>query len=157
MRNHLLKMFAYESWANRKLLEALSSQPTLPPLTQKLCGHIFAAHQFMDKRLHSVPLNFAEYNFFPDYSLDQCKTLSEEYGVMWPELLRGLPEPISEQTVSTYAPDGTPRKTVVVDLMTHLCTHSIHHRGQIAMDMRAAGLTPVATDYVIFCRETAHP
>jgi uncharacterized damage-inducible protein DinB len=154
MRDYLLKLFAHDQWANRKLLETLEAQPWVPPRSRQLCGHIFAAHQFMNKRLHSVPANFAEFDFFPDYSLDRCRALSEEYGTRWLEYLRVLPEPLTEQAVSFFAPDGAPRKTGVVDALTHLYTHSIHHRGQIAVDLRAAGMEPVATDYIIFCRET---
>jgi len=153
MRDYLLKLLVHDYWANRRLFESLDALPWVPPRTRQLCGHIFAAHQFMDKRLHSQPVDFAAFDFFPDYSLDRCKALSEEYGARWPKFVKLLPEPLSEVSVSFYAPDGTPRKTAVVDALTHLYTHSIHHRGQIAVDLRASGMEPVAMDYIVFCRE----
>jgi uncharacterized damage-inducible protein DinB len=155
MRDYFLKLFAHEHWANAQLLTALRAVPEVPVRTRELVPHIFAAHQFMDKRAHSETVNFWEYDFFPKYSLDKCRELNEHYSAMWPEFLRALPDPMTEQRVNVLTQDGEPRSVVIVDLLTHLYTHSIHHRGQIAADLRAAELEPVATDYIIYCR--THP
>ena len=34
------------------------------------------------------------------------------------------------------------------DILMHVIMHSAYHRGQIATDMRAAGLTPAYTDFI---------
>lgn len=38
------------------------------------------------------------------------------------------------------------------DILFHIINHSTHHRGQIATDFRANGLTPEALDYVFYKR-----
>ncbi len=41
----------------------------------------------------------------------------------------------------------------VDDVLLHVITHSAYHRGQIASDMRAAGLTPTYTDFIHAIRQ----
>jgi len=41
----------------------------------------------------------------------------------------------------------------VNDVLLHVITHSAYHRGQIASDMRAAGLTPAYTDFIHAIRQ----
>ena len=41
----------------------------------------------------------------------------------------------------------------VDDVLLHVITHSAYHRGQIASDMRAAGLTPAYTDFIYAIRQ----
>ena len=39
------------------------------------------------------------------------------------------------------------------DIIVHVVMHSAYHRGQIATDMRAAGLTPAYTDFIHSIRQ----
>lgn len=150
MLNHLLKLYSYERWANTQVLSAIAKAPELPPHAMKLFAHIFAAHEFIGKRVRSQPVNYHEYNFFPDYSCERCAELNEHYAVGWHEFLHALPGPIDRQTVTFTGPDGNPRTIYILDALTHLYSHSIYHRGQIAMDMRNAGLEPAKTDLIMF-------
>ena len=43
----------------------------------------------------------------------------------------------------------------IADILTQLFGHSLYHRGQIAMLVRAAGGEPAVTDFVYWCREPA--
>jgi uncharacterized damage-inducible protein DinB len=40
----------------------------------------------------------------------------------------------------------------VFDMLLQVFTHGGYHRGQIAMEMRKAGLEPINTDYINFVR-----
>jgi uncharacterized damage-inducible protein DinB len=92
-----------------------------------------------------------EYNFWPDFALEECDARNEEYAVKWPEYVRALPEPIDSQLVSYVGLDGTPRTFRALDLLTQLHSHSVHHRAQIMLSMRSAGLETVNTDYLLYC------
>jgi uncharacterized damage-inducible protein DinB len=154
MLNYLLTLFTFEHWANAQLFEALGCLESVPLRSQQLCAHLMSAHEFMDLRLHERPANFWEYDFFPHHSLDMCRALNDRFGATWPEYLRALPEPLEQQTVAFKDKEGQPSRANVVDVLTHLHTHSMYHRGQIAMDLRAAGLPAVATDFISFRRAT---
>lgn len=49
---------------------------------------------------------------------------------------------------------GEPFITKAEDILTHLLLHCAYHRGQIAMNLRENGLTPVPTDYILYVRGT---
>ena len=154
MLDYLFKLTAHEYWANKLLLDALTDLPEVPPRTRELMAHIFAGHEFWDKCVHGEPI--PEYDFWPRLTLTQCVELNEEFAHKWPDYIRSLPQLIEEQNVSFTTMDGTPRTFRAIDILTQLHAHSIHHRAQIMLDMKAAGLEPVTTDYLLFCRKTDH-
>jgi uncharacterized damage-inducible protein DinB len=40
----------------------------------------------------------------------------------------------------------------VADIVTHVAMHGSHHRGQIALKLRASGQEPPYVDYIQFAR-----
>lgn len=150
MRNYLLKLFTHEHWANRELLTSLKAAPAVPPRTQELLAHILTAHTFWDRRVHGQLI--PEFNFWPSLSLDECADLNETYAKKWPEYMASLPGRLEDQVIAFTAFDNTSREFRVVDILMQLHAHSVHHRAQIQLDMQAAGLEPVKTDYLLYCR-----
>lgn len=152
MRDYLLKLFAHEHWANSELITALKAAKSVPPRTEELLSHIMSAHRFWDLRVNGQPV--PEFNFWSLHSLDQCEKLNDEYAQQkWPEFIRALADPVEAQTVNFDAFDGIPRQYRAIDILTQLHAHSVHHRAQIMLDMKAAGLEPVTTDYLLYCRK----
>lgn len=43
----------------------------------------------------------------------------------------------------------------LAQLMQHLVNHSTYHRGQVVLMMRQLGIKPMATDFVLFLRESS--
>ncbi len=151
MRQYLLKLYAHEHWANAELIGALKKAPKVPPRTEALLAHLFSAHRFWDIRVHGTPL--LEFNFWPPHSLEQCEKFNDEFARKWAEYIGSLPDPLDGHVVKFTAFDGTPRVLRALDILTQLHAHSIHHRAQIMLDMKAAGLEPVPTDYLLYCRK----
>jgi uncharacterized damage-inducible protein DinB len=152
MLEFFLKLMAHEHWANRELLTALKALPVVPPRTRELVRHLFAAHMLWDKRFRGEAIR--QFEAFPDLSLDECAALNETFAEKWRRYLPTLPQPLEAQTISFTGLDGNRYTYRIVDLLTQLHAHSVHHRAQIVVDMRKAGLEPVATDYIIFCLKT---
>jgi uncharacterized damage-inducible protein DinB len=48
---------------------------------------------------------------------------------------------------------GEPWSSRVEDILIHVLFHSAYHRGQIALQMRASGLTPAYTDFIHAVRQ----
>jgi uncharacterized damage-inducible protein DinB len=44
-------------------------------------------------------------------------------------------------------------KSRIDDILMHVITHSAYHRGQIAADMRSAGMNPAYTDFIHSVRQ----
>ncbi|HEY3295438.1 MAG TPA: DinB family protein [bacterium] len=152
MRAYLQKLFAHEQWANHKLLTALQAAPSVPSRTAELCPHIMAAHGFWEQRLAGEAVDFRRFEWFPQLSVEECLTRNEQSAQHWARYLAALPDPLDRQTLTFPSPNG-PVTLRIVDILTQLHGHSIHHRAQISTDLRAAGLEPVITDYIWFCRE----
>ncbi len=53
-----------------------------------------------------------------------------------------------DQSVSYTNSQGEAWSSTVEEILTHITVHSAYHRGQIASDLRAAGMTPAYTDYI---------
>jgi uncharacterized damage-inducible protein DinB len=152
MLDYFLKLFAHEEWANAKLISALQALPQVPPRTLELVRHLFAAHDLWDKRFNGEEIK--AFNAFPKLSLDECAEQNRIYGEKWRRYLKTLPEPLETQTVTFVGLDKKPHTYRVVDALTQLHAHSIHHRAQMMPDMRATGCEPVPTDYIRYCAGT---
>jgi uncharacterized damage-inducible protein DinB len=48
-----------------------------------------------------------------------------------------------------------PFRSQISDILLHVALHSSYHRGQIAAAVRAAGVTPVNTDFITFARASS--
>lgn len=152
MLEYFLKLMAHDQWANRELLLVLKALPNVPPRTNELVRHLFAAHILWDKRVHGEAIQ--KFDAWPDLSHDECAALNDRFAEKWQHYLKTLPQPLDAQKVSFTGLDGKPHTYRVVDLLTQLHAHGVHHRAQIIADMRAAGLEPVSTDYIRYCKIT---
>ena len=153
MIEYFLKLIAHDQWANQKLLSALQAAPSVPPRTLELLGHMFAAHEFWQKRVHKQEVK--DHQFWPPRTLEQLLELNDFYAQKWSHDLRNLSEPLESHEISFMAKDGSPRTVRVIDVLTQLHSHSIHHRAQIMLDMKSSGLAVVPTDYIVFCMSQA--
>jgi uncharacterized damage-inducible protein DinB len=151
MKEFLLKLMAHDRWANATLIAHLKAQTVVPPRSLELCGHIVAAHRFWEKRISGESVVFKDFDFFPRLSLDECAAESEAYAQKWAAYIQAMPLPLEAPAISFMARNDQQMTFRVVDIFTQLHGHSIHHRAQISVDLRAAGLEPIFTDYILYC------
>ncbi len=115
-KQHFLRNFAYDYWANRECLSALSAASPAPPKVLRLIAHTLSAQMLWLERLQRVPQSVA---VWPSSTLEDCGALADEMLSAWKE-----------------------------DVLTHVLMHSAYHRGQVALEMRSAGLQPAYTDFI---------
>jgi uncharacterized damage-inducible protein DinB len=72
----------------------------------------------------------------------------------WSDYLERLNEPELQRWFLYQSTEGDQFRSVVADVLTQLHGHSLYHRGQIAMLVRAAGGQPVETDFIFWSRES---
>jgi uncharacterized damage-inducible protein DinB len=58
-----------------------------------------------------------------------------------------------QQKIEYRNSKGEPWSSRIEDIILHLTMHSAYHRGQIALEMRKAGLTPAYTDFIHAVRQ----
>jgi uncharacterized damage-inducible protein DinB len=93
-------------------------------------------------------------DFWPEYPIQESEALADETARRFIELLEELTEDGLE-TIATYKNSkGIEYRTKYRDLLMHVLMHSMYHRGQVAMAIRAEGGEPAYTDYIGYVRET---
>lgn len=143
--HHLRKLFTYDDWANREVLDALKKLNSPPSRPLQFLAHIFAAERIWLERLRGVPQSVA---VWPEFTLEQCAQQAEELPRLWKQYLSGLNDEALSARITYHNSKGERWESGVEDVLTHVVMHSAYHRGQIATDLRAAGFTPPYTDYI---------
>lgn len=140
-------LLKYDRWANHKVLNALSEQdaPQHCPGAIKHIAHLLKAQKIWADRIKSLP---ADKEIWPSLSLNECKQLQSDYHET---LMSLIPE--RQKIIQYQNSKGQSFSNTVEDILHHLVIHGQHHRAQIALLMRQAGLTPPVTDYIFYLRE----
>jgi uncharacterized damage-inducible protein DinB len=149
MRDYLLKLFDHERWAMEQLMNALEGYPILPERAATLLGHMHVAHDFWFRRMRQ--LDVEGFNWWPRLSTAECRKLNAEHAEKWQAIINNLSEPLDSHTLTVKRRTGADVTLRVIDALTQLHSHSVHHRAQINMDLRNSGLEPVNTDYLVYC------
>jgi uncharacterized damage-inducible protein DinB len=143
--DYLHRLFAYNDWANREVLAALRSSANPPTRSLKLIAHVLSAEGLWLARINqekpSLPV-------WPELTLAQCEAEANKLGISWSSYLDDCEEFGLSQQIKYVNSIGESWTSQVDDILLHVITHSAYHRGQIASDMRAAGLTPAYTDLI---------
>lgn len=144
----LARMFAHAAWANDLLLEELRERPMPDPEVQLLLDHVVAAEHLWLSRITGTTPRVA---VWPALSAGDCAALAAENAAAFQELLR-LDDAALERRVRYRNSAGREFENSVRDILLHVALHGHYHRGQIATRMRAAGRTPLYTDYIGWAR-----
>jgi len=148
MKQYFLKLYQYNAWATKRVLNCLTTQSIDDEKILSIMGHIVAA-QFL--WLHRIKgLAPANVKLWGEYTLPQLVTMAEEAGRLWLDFVEQTDNFNRELTYSNYV--GDPYINNVEMIMIHLVNHSSYHRAQIAMLLRQKGFEPINTDFITYDR-----
>jgi uncharacterized damage-inducible protein DinB len=145
MKEYLQTLFAYDDWANREVVTALEALAVPPPRSTKYLAHIVSAERLWLERLR---VEKQTYPVWPDFTLEHCKLEIAQLREQWKSYLASLKEDGLSRSLTYRNSKGESWTNAKQDILMHVIMHSAYHRGQIASDMRAAGFTPVLTDFI---------
>jgi uncharacterized damage-inducible protein DinB len=131
MSQHLRRLLQYDAWANRETVESLQGRP--PERSLRWLARL---------KGESAPLAV-----WPELGIDACRDQVTDLARLWPEFLEAHRDSLGD-TVSYTNTKGEAWTNTVEEILTHVPVHSAYHRGQIASDVRGAGMTPALTDYI---------
>lgn len=156
MHGTLQRLFQYKAWANDELLNALAKLGSETPVTGlaiKALSHsyvvdrIFAAHMKQERHGYTSA-NLSEMPALDDLSAD-IRASDQDYIDYVSALdLRGLAEPIR----FTFT-DGAVGCMTREEMLLHVITHGVGHRGQISAVMILNGMTPVKDGFTTYLHE----
>ena len=95
--------------------------------------------------------------WFEYEALDDLARRVETMHAAWSAWLGGLDDEALARPFEYQSFEGAWYRNRVADILTQLFGHSLYHRGQIALLLRAAGAEPAVTDFVFWAREAIPP
>ena len=150
MLEHLSRLFSYDDWANREVLDSLQALSAPPKRSVELLAHILSAERLWLERLlvqqQTLPV-------WPLSTLVQCKLEVGQLPGLWKNYLTALGEAGLARSLTYKNTKGESFSSQKQDILLHVVMHSAYHRGQIAADVRAGGFTPAYTDFIHAVRQ----
>jgi uncharacterized damage-inducible protein DinB len=150
MVEHLSRLFSYDALANREVLGGLRAAPTPPARPLKFAAHILAAERLwldrLEGRKQTLPV-------WPEFTMEECARHADELAQLWKSYLAASSEADLANSVTYQNSIGETWSSRKDDILLHVVKHSAYHRGQIAADMRSAGLKPAYTDFIHSIRQ----
>jgi uncharacterized damage-inducible protein DinB len=153
MHDTLCYLFQYKAWANDELLTALSqleAESPITPLAIKALSHsfvvdkIFAAH--LRRKDHAyTSSNLTHMPTLEDLSAD-IRACDREY-IDYVSALDG--DQLGEQIDFTFT-DGAPGRMSREEMLMHVVTHGVGHRGQISAVMLLNSVMPAKDGFTTY-------
>jgi len=163
MIRELRRLFAYNRWANLRMLEALEAltpeelsrdmEGSFPSVTATLVHLMGAEWVWMRRWSGSSPTAFP-----PSLVLDSVAAVRREWSLLWEEqqaFLADLDDEALRARVTYTRFDGSEQEQPMHEILRHVVNHSTYHRGQVATMLRQLGHTPPGTDLVTYYRMVA--
>jgi len=148
MLEQLKRLFDHMRWADGRAHESLRTAK-VPPETLAVYAHVLGAEHVWLCRLRQVPPRMV---VWPPLTLEQCTGLADENARGFEHYVSTVSEAGLATEVGYVNSAGQAFRSRVDDILLHVAMHGSYHRGQIASQVRKAGGTPAATDYIGFVR-----
>lgn len=145
---HLRELFAFNDWANRRLIFALRDSPSEKSL--QILAHILITEKEYFERLYGK--DSTGFDFWQNLSREECKELAQENVERYFNLLKGFDEEGLDISTSYKTSEGVSNRNTHREMLTHVLFHSMTHRGQINLILRQEGFEPIPNDYIIYLR-----
>ncbi len=148
MKEYFVKLYSYNVWANKKVINCLVAQRVEDEKILTLMSHTISALFIWLARIKGN--SPAAYPLWKQYTLKELEIMSHEIGHQWLDFINEHSDFSRELVYTNYV--GDPYRNKVENIMIHLVNHSTYHRAQIALLLRQKGLAPVNTDFITYDR-----
>lgn len=141
------EIFDYNYYCNKKIIGECTALKDVPPRTMVLFSHILNAHHLWNARMVDKAAEFEV------WQVHDCKVWEDIHY----ENQRNSFEIMSnadsfDKRIDYENSEGRLFTNTIKDMLFHIVNHSTNHRGQIAVDLRNNGITPIGLDYVHYKR-----
>ncbi|MFB6272874.1 MAG: DinB family protein [Salinibacter sp.] len=117
----------------------------------ELFSHVLRAQDVWYGRVENT--DHATLDLWSDEDLSACVDRLEPTTRRWQAVLHERAPHDLDQPIAYTNSQGTAYETSLRDILSHVVNHGTHHRAQIALVLREAGVAPPVTDYIYFLRE----
>lgn len=147
------QLFAFEEWANERTLRTLQSLEAVDSDLTGVFAHILSGKRTWLDRIEGIDPGSP--GGWPHLTLAECESRNAEVNDAFHEFFNHLqPEGLDRTVVFPWSKGDL--KTPLREVLSHLVTHGMYHRGEIMAGAGQAGVKVPSTDYVIWWNKT-HP
>lgn len=144
-------MFQHMAWADERVIASMLSSQVGEEKALVLLGHIIAAEYIWISRIESRDVgSFAPWT---QLTLRECDKLSRDNHAAYLRIIQNSTDDDLKSVVQYKTTRGDAMETCLGDILMHVGLHGSYHRGQIAAALKASGVTPPSTDYILYCRQ----
>ena len=147
MKGFLHQLFDYNFYCNKKIIQQCSALGSVPENCVRLFSHILNAHHIWNHRLLGIPNTYGVWEM---HAIDKWEDIHYENQRASFEIISNTDN--FEKRVGYENSEGRSFANETKDILFHIINHSTHHRGQIMMELRKAGVVPEPLDYVHYKR-----
>ncbi|RIV46277.1 DinB family protein [Flagellimonas pelagia] len=147
MKGFLHQLFDYNFYCNKKIIQQCSALESVPENCERLFSHILNAHHIWNHRLLGIPNTYGVWEM---HAIDKWEDIHYENQRASFEIISNTDN--FEKRVGYENSEGRSFANETKDILFHIINHSTHHRGQIMMELRKAGVVPEPLDYVHYKR-----
>ncbi|MCC6744879.1 MAG: DinB family protein [Acidobacteria bacterium] len=150
MLSNLRHFLNYNAWANARAIASIRTVPFGESKAVVPLSHLLIAERFWLHRIQQLPNPEGDWSTMP---LDVCEAYARETHERFSAFLETCTDSALAGAIGYRNLSGDPFDTPLRDILTHLYTHGVHHRGQVLAAVRAEGGEPLTLDYIAYQRE----
>ncbi len=152
MKNHFLKLFKYNEWANNRIIESILTLEEIKNNYVKALSHLIAVQKLWYDRVQGAKIinEIIEID-----SIEGCITLSKESSLIWLKFIENRNDEDFSKMISYKDTKGNDHENSLTDILTHLINHSTYHRAQIVIMLKNEVEKIPVTDYIIYVRNNS--
>ncbi len=149
MKNHFIKLFQYENWANKEIAETMLGIESLPDKPLSLMSHIINARIIWLSRIKNEVSDLAVWKV---YNKSEIADELIKSSSALTDFISSLPEDDFKKSIHYKNTKGENFNSALEDILIHMTHHSAYHRGQIVLLIKNLVTTLPYTDYIHFIR-----
>ena len=146
MKIQLKSLFEYHHHYNQQLIALLGANEVSEETVQVFSHILNAQHIWNHRILLKEPL-FTAWQVHEKQNLERINQENHEQSIAIIEEV----DLNAEFSYKTFM--GQTFHNRIEDVLFHVINHTTYHKGQIASMLKQQGITPIATDYIIYKRK----
>jgi len=142
MKDFFIDKFNYNHECNKRFITLMVTSPEgYSPLAERWMSHILNAQDIWNHRLEKK--EFAK-SYWPTFPLEQLNAINDNFHSQSVALIRKTD---LKAHISFRNSKGEVHNRFAEDILFHIVNHSTYHRGQLILELKKNGLTPISTDF----------
>ena len=154
MINTLEKLGAFNVWANETVLarldESVASGHEIPAVALRLFSHVLNAQAIWISRISGTQ---SPVKVWQEHDLAGLHHWHGQTSQRLHQIMTDADDTELDRRIHYTNSLGDSYDSAVSDILTHAVVHASYHRGQTATRLREAGVEPVNSDFITYCRQ----